>query len=222
MTVRQNIAIFLPSVVLSFITNHSTKMAQALENVMWQAEFKLYLYPEDPDAPVENAGLKSTLADCKFIGPLIEKNRYQAGEQFLSLLCFMGCSPNIELEPQNDRPYCYIEIPESSAEKRFIAGRNTRKLQCPGCKQTVNNAKALINDAIENKVDFFECPECNQRIDLETINWRKSAFIAKSWIAVGNIYEAEAIPDDKLLGQLELATGNPWKFAYIREEPTAS
>ena len=183
---------------------------------MWQAEFKLYLYPEDSDATISKEALKSALAECQFIGPLIEGNRHETGERFLSLLCFMGCSPNIELAPQDNKPYCYIEIADTQGDKRFIAGHNARKHQCPACKQTVQNIKALINAAIKNRLQYFNCPECDQHIEYKKINWRKSAFIAKNWIVVGNIYEAEAIPDENLLAKLERSTGSRWKYAYIR------
>jgi len=76
---------------------------------MWQAEFKLYLYPDDSSLFVDKLDLESLLSAIEFIGQKQIENRFQVGNKFLSLLCFMGCSPNIELEPQDDKPYCYIK-----------------------------------------------------------------------------------------------------------------
>ena len=115
---------------------------------VWHSPFKLYLYPDNPKLEIDYKLLETTLEKQQFIGTEISKGRYGTGANFLSLLTFMGCSPDIEI------------------------------------------AK---------------------------LNWRKSAFIAKCWVEVGNIYELEAIPSDSLLAVLGNETGLKWKAAYIRE-----
>ena len=125
----------------------------------------------------------------------------------------MGCSPDIELEPQENSPYCYIEI-EQIEEPQFIAGKNLKPAKCPHCK-------ASITQLSENLDDKKSCETCHQVIDPEKLNWRKTAFYASSWITIGNIYELEAIPNDSFLNALEKATGSKWKVAYIRHLGTA-
>jgi len=169
---------------------------------VWHSEFKLYLYPEKPELKIDKNNLELLLKDLKFIDKKSPEKRYTTGDEFLSLLTFMGCSPNIELEPQEDKPYCYIEI-ESQVEPRFISGKNTKYPPCPQCKSTL---KSLI------------CSSCKEKIDPQNLNWRKSAFIASCWICIGNIYELEAIPNDQLLSALNSETGVKWKSAYIRQE----
>jgi hypothetical protein len=165
------------------------------------SEFKLYIYPNNPDYQVDLVTLASLFEKIKLTGSLLSKNRYETGESFLSLLIFMGCSPNIELEPQDDKPYCYIEI-DSLTEPQFISGKNTKYPNCPNCNEKLN---AQL------------CSNCNETLDVTKLNWRKSAFIASSWICVGNIYELEAIPSDQLLNALEDETEVKWKAAYIRD-----
>jgi DNA-directed RNA polymerase subunit RPC12/RpoP len=189
---------------------------------MWNAEFNLYLYSESPCAPEDYESLHNALLSCELIGEKISdtsaRTRYQTGEKFLSLLCFMGCSPNIELEPQDDKPYCYIELENTQRGVKFISGKNLRKYQCPECKQKIENIGELINTALDNKIESISCPHCNYGIHYKNINWRKTGFIANNWIVIGNIYESEAIPDGNLLSTLEKITGTRWKFAYIRTE----
>lgn len=170
---------------------------------MWNAEFKLHLYPVQPHYQISPTGLKSLLQALQFIGkpiPSQATSRYEVGEQFLSCLTFMGCSPNIELEPQADKPYCYIEL-ESAKSPHFISGKNLKPAKCPHCKTSIKQ---------------LSCLNCHKPIDSEKLNWRKTAFYASSWISIGNIYALEAIPNDNLLTALEKEIGVKWKTAYIR------
>jgi hypothetical protein len=176
---------------------------------VWHSPFKLYLYPDNPDIDFEYKQLEALLNTQELIGAEITNGRFATGNRFLSLLTFMGCSPDIEIYPQDDKPFCYIEI-EASETPRFIAGRNTSKASCPNCKTAIDR----IPKPIETQLN---CPSCELEIELAKLNWRKSAFIAKSWIVIGNIYEFEAVPNDELLIALEKTTGVKWKSAYIRE-----
>ncbi len=178
---------------------------------MWNAEHKLYLYPQQPYYRPSHQILEQLLIKLQFIGRLssevnLKQNpkqattRYEVGDKFLSQLTFMGCSPDIELEPQENKPYCYIEIGQIETP-RFISGKNLKSAKCPHCKASI----------IE-----LMCEKCHKVIDPEKLNWRKTAFYASSWISIGNIYELEAIPNDNLLNVLEKNTDVKWKTAYIR------
>ena len=169
---------------------------------MWHSEFKLYLYPENPQSQINQEKVILLLHKLELIGVKLSPERHATGNNFVSLLTFMGCSPNIELEPQEDKPYCYIEF-ESVQKQMFISGINTKYPKCPHCKE---------------KLTELICASCNKVIEASKLNWRKSAFVAKSWITIGNIYELEAIPSDQLLDALEAETDIKWKYAYIRED----
>ncbi len=178
---------------------------------MWNAEFKLYLYPNFspnyPDIADLKEFTKDTLATLlskqEFTGKQISSQpvlRYATGEKFLSQLTFMGCSPNIELEPQENKPHCYIEIGQHK-QPLFISGKNLKKAKCPHCKFPI---------------DQPECSNCHKEIKPQVLNWRKTAFFASIWISIANIYESEAIPNDNLITSLENHTDVKWKYAYIR------
>nr|AJG38006.1 hypothetical protein [uncultured Gammaproteobacteria bacterium] len=178
---------------------------------MWDAEHKLYLYPQQPFYRPSHQILEQLLIKLQFIGKLSSVDslklsskqvttRYEVGDKFLSQLTFMGCSPDIELEPQENKPYCYIEI-EQIETPRLISGKNLKPAKCPHCKSPITE---------------LSCENCQKVIAPEKLNWRKTAFYASSWISIGNIYELEAIPNDNLLNALEENTGIKWKAAYIR------
>ena len=169
---------------------------------MWQAEYKLYLYPVSINYTVDLDKLQTFLKKVAFISKDLGGNRFSTGNKFVSHLTFMGCSPSIELEPQTDKPYCYIEI-ETGKDPRFIFGENIKKSKCPHCRHPI--------------IPATTCPHCTQEINPQNINWRKTAFTASSWISIGNIYELEAIPNDLFLNSLEEETGVTWKPAYIRK-----
>ena len=90
---------------------------------MWYSPYKLYLYPENTQVKIVPSSIVETLGKLDLIDREIEINRYATGDNFVSLLTFMGCSPNIELEPQQDKPFCYIEINLGKKEK-FYSGIN--------------------------------------------------------------------------------------------------
>ncbi len=163
------------------------------------------LHPIDPDYSIDFAGLKVLLKDIKLLGEALSDTHYAVGDNFLSQLTFMGCSPDIELEPHPHKAYCYIEI-EDHEHRQFVAGVNLKKARCTFCKGEVKSVTAEAT-----------CSICQKTLELEKINWRKSAFVAKTWITIGNIYELEAIPNDALLDTLEKATGVKWKPVYIRQ-----
>ena len=179
---------------------------------MWHSEFKLYLYPDHPKYITNIDNLVSILYKVELIEKQIETTRYRTGNQFTSLLTFMGCSPNIELEPQKNKPYCYIEI-ETRNRPFLITGKNTKAVRCLNCKEKVTTT--FKNDELSND---FSCPNCGNLMDFAKLNWRKSAFFASNWITIGNIYELEAIPSDQLLNTLKNETGVNWKPAYIRNK----
>lgn len=192
---------------------------------MWHAEYRLYLYPTDITKKTPIKALKKILQNIDLIG--IELNsdktvcRYKVGEEFLSLICFMGCSPNIEIEPQNDSPFCYVEIatlPEAnrSETNRFFCGHNIKKVNCYHCKIAQPQLAKNLLEATQNQLFQQACHSCGKVLDPTKINWRKSAFIANTWVLLGNIYESEAVPDDKLLLALSQASNCEWKYAYIR------
>ncbi len=172
------------------------------------SEFKLVLYPVDSGLEIDLDNLRKHLDSLALLGAelvdLLGADHYTVGDKFLSYFTFMGCSPDIELEPQTDKPFCYLAL-ESFLQPQFVLGSNVKKARCTSCKHDLQEITNSLN-----------CSHCDKPLQLDKINWRKSAFIAKTWISIGNIYELEAIPNDELLDSLKRLTSVQWKPAYIR------
>ncbi|MDX9987005.1 hypothetical protein [Thiothrix unzii] len=130
---------------------------------MQLSAYRLLLYPLQPT----EAAILPTLQTCGLLGAPLAVGVFATGETFLDHLCFLGCSPHLELEPCTDRAFCYVQLPADNTETTF------------------------------------------QPI-------RKPALNLKQWLVIGNVHEAEAVPDAALLSLLETATACRWKFAYLK------
>ncbi|WML89420.1 hypothetical protein RCF98_10600 [Thiothrix lacustris] len=133
---------------------------------MQYSRHQLVLFPTSSETtPLTPSALHTCLRKLGLLGETLGKGYYTTGKDFLSLLCFLGCSPDIELKPHPDKVFCYVQLPE--------------------------NETAL---------------------DLHLI--RKPTLNVTNWVIIGNIHEAEAVPDATLLSALEAASGERWKYAY--------
>lgn len=125
--------------------------------------YRLLLYPV-----LDNmADIQPTLEQQGILGKQLAENLFSAGERFLDHICFLGCSPDIELEPQADKAFCYVQLPSA------------------------------VEMAIFQPI-------------------RKPILQLHQWVVIGNIHEAEAVPDTALLDALETVSGCRWKFAYLK------
>lgn len=125
--------------------------------------YQLVLYPARAGA--HTCDLAPCLRNIGLLGTALGDGYYTTGAQFLSLLCFLGCSPEIELDPHPSKPFCYVQLPQTP--------------------------------------------------DMVTFTFkRKPAVHTATWVVLGNIHEAEAVPDAALLKALAAASGQPWKYAY--------
>jgi len=135
---------------------------------MQYSNHQLVLFPVQTEGVVIAATqLERCLCALDLLGEALGDGRYAVGEAFLSLLCFLGCSPDIELEPQENKPFCYMQLPQDTTP-----------------------------------------------VDFQLI--RKPLVRVAAWVIIGNIHEAEAVPDAALLSALEAASGCRWKYAYRR------
>lgn len=185
---------------------------------------RLILFPSQSDYAVDQQQLVTFLREQHLLGSEIEPQYYEIGEQFLSLICFLGCSPFIELAPQHKQTFCYVQLPETEEQPRFIAGKNVKVPRCLSCKAVFSELPAQLNSLlgdVDDKCDVLAertCPACGETFYPAKRNWRKSAVFARTVIVIGNIYESEAVPDATLMDALQASTGVAWQYAYIRGE----
>lgn len=127
--------------------------------------YQMVLYPSKA-VTLEPSHLHAALQALGLLGDGLGNGRYATGDAFLSLVCFLGCSPDIVLHPHPDQPFCYIALPEEPEPYTFTFSR-------------------------------------------------KPAIITPAWVIIGNIHEAEAVPDTALLETLQAVSGCTWKVGYL-------
>lgn len=196
---------------------------------MFISKFQLLIFPNNPNDSVASDRLTDILKNIEFISDLENEGenetessdtnhfalRFNIGNKFLSNIGFLGCSPDIELEPQIDKPYSYIEISPASDSVNFTSGLNTKITRCPHCKKDLSDLPKRLSEN-KNQSSEVHCQHCHSPIDPYKLNFRKSAFFARTYIIVGNIYESEAVPDDHFLMTLKNETLFDWRYAYVR------
>jgi len=193
--------------------------------------YKLLMLPQDPDCrPVDPAALAGALREIGFIGAPVtapEGEYYPAGEHFLQLLSFLGCSPAIELTPPGDAgtletarakgSFCHVYL-SSTGKLRFRADPRTPDPRCPACRQPDPDWRIRLASWRENPANsVWTCPACNYMGRLTDLVFRKSAGFAGSWVEVRGIYPSEAVPGEALLECLRAVSGCRWRSIYLQE-----
>lgn len=187
------------------------------------AENLLYLCPANAEtAPRDYPALIDILKQEGFIGGTIDvdgEEHYKPGDEFLSLITFLGCSPVIALgEPgKTGDEFCHIAIDEPSPSPRFVAGDNIKVPRCPGCGHRFEQWAPLVEAwESEPQAAAFTCPACEKPLTAPQLRWRKCAGFGRFFIRVWGIFESEAVPNPNLLSTLEKSTGGPWQHFYVR------
>jgi len=97
-------------------------------------EALLVICPEDPQCPPPSIDdLARFLTSVGLTGEAMKhdvytrKHQYMTGERFLDLIAFLGCSPNIKLQPDKEhQSFCHVNIVVNQGESiLFRQGRQT-------------------------------------------------------------------------------------------------
>ena len=178
----------------------------------------LVLCPDDPRwAPADSDSLVALLQSIQLIGrPMERPMLFLTGSGFLDLVAFMGCAPDIRLEPGDDnQPFCHVHLLTKTDTVEFHCGKHTHKPRCPQCRTPVNDWKHKISQWLEYPIESeWRCTNCQHRASLWEYNWRRSAGFARCFIEIRNIFPKEAIPQQQLLDTLESHYGVRWHFFY--------
>lgn len=188
---------------------------------------KLVIYPVETNyAPDDIQVLVQALAEIEFIGEQFippgqdqdNQLRYLVGQQFLKYMTFLGCSPAIEIEPQENgsEDFCHIVISPVNEKMQFCADAAGKGPRCPHCRHEEKDWQYLVSKYHENISTEYRCPECQQVTPLLKMNWRKSAVAARVFIDIYSVFPHEAVLADKVLQQLEQKSGVAWRYFYHR------
>ena len=179
---------------------------------------RLVLCPVDPGwVPGNSHDLQQLLQSIQLIGePFNGEMHFLAGNSFLDLIAFMGCAPDIELEPGDDgRAFCHVHLVVATAGIEFHGGEHSHAPRCPRCRSAVNDWRNRVSDWRGEAADTcWSCRRCGHRAEPWEFNWRKSAGFGSCFIEISNIYPREAIPQQQLLDTLNSRYGTDWQYFY--------
>lgn len=177
----------------------------------------LLLYPENPKwIPAKIDDLVGVLHAVGFVGDSLRggpPRRFRSGERFLDHVSFLGCSPQVELDPTTDgRPYCQIRLAVYSDAPRLIRGTRRRPPRCPHC------GSAQVGLSLEDPSARWRCANCNGELTVEVLDWGRAGGAARCFVIVTNVFPFEAVPGSELLAALSAATGLRWDYFYAEIE----
>jgi hypothetical protein len=171
--------------------------------------------------PADLDGFAMGLAELGFLGTRPEPGDsqvYPAGDRFLQLVTFLGCSPQVALRPVDARPgqeICCIHFRDFAADV-FLASDPLPKARCPNCRAPLTISKP---NAVELPV---KCESCASLLQRDWIDWRRGGGYGRFFIEVKGIFPHEAVPSEQLLKKLSAYSDCPWAFFYIDTQSCAS
>ena len=176
---------------------------------------RLILHPKYiNDAPEDISILISLLTDINLIsGAQDNSQHYLPGNEFIQLITFLGCSPEINLSPEDGDKYCYITISDIASDAQCLGHTATVKPKCPKCRAKLDNWQQVEN--WQSAKTHINCNKCGETFPMHKLKWRQEAGYARFIISVANIHPHEAVPSENLLIALERLTGFEWNYCYV-------
>lgn len=196
------------------------------------AVHKLVLCPTHVDhGVVDSATLVTTLQDIGLLATPVCHNLpggYRAGEHFLQLVSFLGCSPAIELEPPLDPEecahacasgrLCHVRIPAPDQRIRFRGDTRLPTPRCPHCRKAEEHwPELLARWRLAPQAGDWECRICGYQGRLFDLNFRQRGAFGRCFVDIWGIHPAEAVPDESLLSSLAGLSGGAWKYLYLQD-----
>lgn len=171
----------------------------------------LVLYPRNPAwAPADTAAVADALKAVGLLGAVRSPGVHCAGPEYLGLITYLGCSPQIALG-ENEAATA-IGIRGVFDVPQFVHGGNLKPPRCPRCRKTLEPVAAAISAD-----DRLQCGHCGYAGDASEFDWRRSAACARLFVEISNVFESEAVPGEALADCLQQATGEAWDYCYVRK-----
>lgn len=184
----------------------------------------LVICPEQPEcSPPSVEQLVRFMASIGLIGEAMKpgvsanKHQFMTGERFLDLIAFLGCSPNIKLEPDKEhQSFCHVDI-DTNQETGilFRQGRQTTPPRCPACRKPYRGWRDSISPGAQSETRRWRCPDCGQLALPWQYDWRKTAGFGRCFIEISDIYPKEALPQPALIETLTQQYSMNWTWFYL-------
>ncbi|MCW9014250.1 MAG: hypothetical protein OQL06_10735 [Gammaproteobacteria bacterium] len=179
---------------------------------------RLVLLPKDPSRiPDDIPELQQALTNAGLIDQSLDNaDTCLPGDNFLSLLTFLGCSPNINLRPADGKNFCFVAFRPVTQHAVCQGYTSSIFPRCPQCKANIKNWMQINNWQFADTK--YHCKECATETTMLQLKWRQKSIYGRFSIIIANIHPHEAVPSEKLLTTLATATGFSWTYFYANNE----
>jgi hypothetical protein len=178
---------------------------------------RLIICPKSPlDSPTKTTDIKQTLTDIGLITDEFKPGTYYAGDNFISLITFLGCSPNIQLTPEDGDHFCSVNISEVTSLSQLLGYCKSISPKCPHCKANIKNWKDTALYQLAS--NLCQCEQCGISSPLSDLKWRQEGGYGRVAISIANIHSHEAVPAEKIFQNLKDTTGFEWTYFYANNE----
>lgn len=180
---------------------------------------KLILLTEADQPTLHVASLVEMLTRIGLIAEGFEfegHSHHRAGDEFLNLITFLGCSPYVVLDPGAGEDFCHVRI-YATGETQCIGRPGTTPPRCPQCRHKITDADAVIGPWKKDSAHEWNCPDCGTSLPPRAINWRHSAGFGNLVIEIWGIQPELAVPGDALQAQLKATCPTDWDYLFLSE-----
>jgi hypothetical protein len=182
---------------------------------------KLILHAGDPGhAPPDSAQLARALQDLGLVeGPVPgQAHAWYAGDRFLSLVIFLGCSPRVAFQPATDEQaeeggYCHVRYRTEGDDPVFRAAPGPLRPRCPACRKPFTPDPGLFREGADGTARQ-QCPSCGQTHGAMELDWRQGAGCGRWFLEIWSVHPHEAVPADDLITALERTAATPVRYFY--------
>jgi hypothetical protein len=183
------------------------------------ATSRLIFTPQDSTQQVDETQLLQLLTRLELITlPAYRENHYLPGDGFTSLITFLGCSPNISLQPDGshmDDSHCFITLVDTTDDAQCLGYTRQCHPKCPHCRKRIADWKTTD---WQKAGALCRCDKCGIETAYSQLNWKHECCFGRCGFSIANIYPHEAVPTDQLLEQLQQLTAIAWDYAYANNE----
>jgi len=177
---------------------------------------RLVLTPVDKPGPSFNLSeLTRQLQQLNFLAELktteAQYQCYEIGEDFLHQISFLGCSPTL-FSDQNDQD-TFISIIEHD-DIAFSHSSEIPPPRCPHCQKTDKNWKQYQQQWDDNKNSTVSCPSCGKTFSFTEMKWKKNGGYGRLLIQVHGVQENLAVPNPAFLDALKQITETEWEYFF--------
>jgi hypothetical protein len=163
--------------------------------------------PRQPDALIAHLQTLGLVGSGAGVEP---PDAYLAGDDFLQLVMFLGCSPQVALAPGQDeagQPPCLVRLRVFDRPVLLVT-QPPPAVRCAQCR-----AGADLPESIGCETRY-RCAGCGVSASVAELDWRQGGGCASFFIEIQGVFAQEAVPSEKLLRELGGFSHAVWSYFF--------